>query len=63
LLAVTVFVPAFPPRRQQLDRFQFLIRLPEPRDALFAPVVVHASASNANKNAEKKITNSSDYKK
>ena len=34
-------VPALPPRRQQPNRFQFLIRLPEPLKALLALVVLH----------------------
>jgi hypothetical protein len=34
-------VPALPPRRQQPNRFQFLIRLPEERNALLALVVLH----------------------
>jgi hypothetical protein len=33
-------VPALPPRRQQPNRFQFLIRLPEERNALLALVVL-----------------------
>jgi hypothetical protein len=31
----------FRPRRQQLNRFQFLVRLPESRNALLAPGVLH----------------------
>jgi hypothetical protein len=34
-------VPALPPRRQQPNRFQFLIRLPEERNALLALIVLH----------------------
>jgi hypothetical protein len=34
-------VPALPPRRQQSNRFQFLIRLPEERNSLLAFVVLH----------------------
>jgi hypothetical protein len=34
-------VPALPPRHQQPNRFQFLIRLPEPLNTLLALVVLH----------------------
>jgi len=34
-------VPALPPRRQHPHRFQFLIRLPEERNALLALIVLH----------------------
>jgi hypothetical protein len=34
-------IPALPPRRQQPDRFQFLIRLLEESNALLALIVLH----------------------
>ncbi len=40
VIAISI-VPALPPRRQQPNRFQFLIRLPEERNALLALIVLH----------------------
>jgi len=41
MVCFSSIVPALPPRRQQPNRFQFLVRLFKPRNALLAFVVLH----------------------